>query len=280
MIEGLVKGNMLINRVITALFLAPLFVFAMYNLNRPYFSLLIAIIVLIAAWEWASFVKIKSNKNKLFYVLIIFILMALSFKLDVNYQINFLFLIIFWWLINLIWILKYPKLQSFWYKNQLLRGLNGILVIVPTWLSFILIRELLGAGWLLFLLFLIWGADTGAYFVGKNFGKRKLLKKVSPGKTVEGVIGAIAISIVISILALYSNNISYDKWFLYIVLTFLVVVTSVVGDLFESIFKRATNMKDSGSILPGHGGILDRIDSLTSASPVFLIGCLFIENLL
>lgn len=271
---------MLISRVITALFLAPLFVFAMYNLNRPYFSLLIAIIVLIAAWEWTSFVKIKSNKNKSFYVLIIFILMALSFKLDINYQINFLFLIIFWWLINLIWILKYPKLQSFWYKNQLLRGLNGILVIIPTWLSFILIRELLGAGWLLFLLFLIWGADTGAYFVGKNFGKRKLLKKVSPGKTVEGVIGAIATSIVISILALYSNNISYDKWLLYIVLTFLVVIASVVGDLFESIFKRATNMKDSGSILPGHGGILDRIDSLTSAAPVFLIGCLFIENLL
>jgi phosphatidate cytidylyltransferase len=119
---------------------------------------------------------------------------------------------------------------------------------------------------------LIWAADSGAYFVGKAFGKNKLAPKVSPGKSVEGVLGGIGFALIIMLGFLQQQNISIDLYPAYLLLAVVVSSVSVLGDLYESLFKRTSGIKDSGNILPGHGGILDRIDSLTAAAPFFLLG--------
>jgi phosphatidate cytidylyltransferase len=119
---------------------------------------------------------------------------------------------------------------------------------------------------------LIWAADSGAYFVGKAFGKNKLAPKVSPGKSVEGALGGIGFALIIMLGFLQQQNISIDLYPAYLLLAVVGSSVSVLGDLYESLFKRTSGIKDSGNILPGHGGILDRIDSLTAAAPFFLLG--------
>ena len=156
------------------------------------------------------------------------------------------------------------------------KGVVGFLVLVPTWAAIVYIRELEQGPWLIVYMFLmVWGADTGAYFAGKRFGKRKLMPRVSPAKSWAGIGGATVTVLIISMLTQpylhFSQDLSYGIYLLALILLFV----SVVGDLTESMFKRQCGIKDSGSILPGHGGIMDRIDSLTAAAPVFAL-CLIL----
>ena len=125
-----------------------------------------------------------------------------------------------------------------------------------------------GSCYVLYLILIVWFADSGAYFAGKRWGQRKLADKVSPGKTLEGVAGALLMSSIVSLAYLFLESMS----FLFMLLCLFTVIVSILGDLFESLFKRQAGIKDSGQILPGHGGILDRIDSLTSAAPIFVMG--------
>jgi phosphatidate cytidylyltransferase len=155
----------------------------------------------------------------------------------------------------------------------------GFLVLVPTWAAMVYIRELTQGPWLIVYMFLlVWGADTGAYFAGKRFGKRKLLPRVSPAKSWAGVGGASVTVLLVTMTAQqhlhFSQNLSFGIYILALVLLFV----SVVGDLTESMFKRQCGIKDSGSILPGHGGIMDRIDSLTAAAPVFALCLIFFDK--
>ena len=125
----------------------------------------------------------------------------------------------------------------------------------------------------------IWFADSGAYFAGRALGKNKLIPNVSPGKTWEGVAGAIVVTLIVAVVSLDLLNIPSSHFSIFILITFVTVVYSIVGDLSESIFKRMANIKDSGSLLPGHGGMLDRIDSLMSGFPVFFAGLWLMEKL-
>ena len=129
---------------------------------------------------------------------------------------------------------------------------------------------------LLFLFVLIWGADTAAYFSGKKWGKNKLAPLVSPGKSIQGAVGAMIFSILLTFLALWIGRDSFQGWFWATVLSIITVLFSIVGDLFESMLKRRVDLKDSGQLLPGHGGLLDRIDSLTAAAPIFALGALLL----
>ena len=126
---------------------------------------------------------------------------------------------------------------------------------------------------------LIWVADSGAYFTGRAWGKHKLIPNVSPGKSWEGVAGAMVATFITALIAIDLLNIPSTQSFLFVFVTLVTVVYSVIGDLSESMFKRMANMKDSGKILPAHGGILDRIDSLTSGLPVFIAGLWLMEKL-
>jgi phosphatidate cytidylyltransferase len=175
----------------------------------------------------------------------------------------------------------YPRGSNYWAKSTLMRGIIGVFVLVPCWLALNYIRNQSdGIYALLFLLILIWGADTTAYFVGKKFGRTKLAPQVSPGKTVVGLYAALICTFIIACIALLICQIPLRFWFGGILISLITVFFSIIGDLTESMLKRAAKLKDSGQILPGHGGLLDRIDSLTAAAPIFVSSVLIFSSLM
>jgi len=160
--------------------------------------------------------------------------------------------------------------------GPILSTLSGLLILFSTWVALVALHRsgAAGPGYVLLLLALVWAADTGAYFAGKRWGRRKLAPTISPGKTLEGVGGGFALAMVVVIagwFALSSNGSSFAPFLAIGVAT---IAFSVLGDLYESMLKRQRSLKDSGTLLPGHGGMLDRIDSLTAASPAFTFGIL------
>ncbi|WP_146644637.1 phosphatidate cytidylyltransferase, partial [Salmonella enterica] len=180
-----------------------------------------------------------------------------------------------WWVVALLLVLFYPGSAAIWRNSKTLRLIFGLLTIVPFFWGMLALRawhydenHYSGAIWLLYVMILVWGADSGAYMFGKLFGKHKLAPKVSPGKTWQGFIGGLATAAVISW--------GYGMWanlnvapVILLICSVVAALASVLGDLTESMFKREAGIKDSGHLIPGHGGILDRIDSLTAAVPVF-----------
>jgi len=150
--------------------------------------------------------------------------------------------------------------------------LIGLLVLLPAWQGLVLLKHWPLGNWLILsVMVLVWAADIGAYFSGRAFGKRKLAPQVSPGKSWEGVYGGLAVSLVITLVVGISRDWGVGQILLGLLGAALVVMASVIGDLTESMFKRRSGIKDSSNLLPGHGGVLDRIDSLTAAIPLFAV---------
>ncbi|HNJ85279.1 MAG TPA: phosphatidate cytidylyltransferase, partial [Agitococcus sp.] len=157
-----------------------------------------------------------------------------------------------------------------WARNILLVP-TGLILLIPAWAGLTDLHQA-SPWWLLYVFCLVWGADTGAYFAGRKFGKHKLAPSVSPGKTIEGFVGGlITTSMLIVAVAIY-RDLSAIRFVAFVGLSLLTVLASVLGDLLESMVKRQAGVKDSGNIFPGHGGALDRIDSLTAAAPLFALG--------
>jgi len=269
---------MLKSRVITALILAPLALWAIWSSSSEVFALGLAVIIALAAWEWARLCGLQATAGRLAYAVFITALLFGVYSLlqqGVSPAVILLPALI-WWLLALVSVVAYPRSGKLW-RNGLTRGVAGILVLVPSWAALLLLHKHFGPGFVILLMLLIWAADTGAYFSGRAFGKRKLAPQVSPGKTWEGVIGGMA-------LALLSAAIS-TRWLepgdgmaMFLLLVVLTVALSVLGDLLESLCKRVAAVKDSGELLPGHGGVLDRIDSLTAAAPLFTMGLLWLSR--
>ena len=247
-------------------------------------------IIAIGAWEWARFMGLVNTIQRLGYVVMTSALIALLwFMLPVDetwlvisgiqHEItSMLWLSTIWWLFAAFLMFSYPKSSPFWAKNKFIIALFGWLTLVPTWLAFMVLRtndymldEFQGAQLLMYLFMLVWSADVGAYFVGKSLGKHKLMPNVSPGKTIEGFLGGVVCAGILTVIVGISLQWSSDKFMTALLVTLLITSISVLGDLTESMFKRQAGVKDSGSILPGHGGILDRIDSLTATAPVFAL---------
>jgi phosphatidate cytidylyltransferase len=183
--------------------------------------------------------------------------------------------ILFWlsavavWLMSLTWVTRYPKYDG-WYNSSLF--FLGIVLIISAVTALFSLWSL-SPWWLMYVFLLVWGADSGAYFVGRKFGMRKLAPQVSPNKSIEGFVGGlITSSLVIMVVALVFLKLSLVALFAFLILSLFTVLASVLGDLFESMIKRRAGIKDSGRILPGHGGVLDRVDSLLAAAPVFAAG--------
>jgi phosphatidate cytidylyltransferase len=269
---------MLKHRILTAIILIPIFLLLLFKLPAGWFCFVTGAVVIWGAWEWSYFMGIKRFWLTLIYPLIMSFALFAAMWLYIP---SIIIAAMIWWLFALLLVIKYPKMSQFWGQSVIVRGLMGIMTLVPCWLAINFIRNIPDNGIyiLLFIFVLIWGADSGAYFTGRWWGKNKLAPAVSPGKTWQGLFGALIITLAITLGTLLWTHAPYAIWFGACVVAFITVLFSVTGDLFESMLKRKEGLKDSGQLLPGHGGILDRIDSLTAAAPAFLFGILFMQKL-
>ena len=281
---------MLKHRIITALILAPATIASIFYLPLPYFAALMLVVMAIGAWEWGPLMGFSNKRRRLVFVAITSLLIGALWHYFPLLEIWFaksqlqnpilyiLWLAVAWWVVSAALTFLYPKYSKFWSSHRSVRGLFGWLTLVPTWLAFIVLRSsdyqtdpYLGSQLIMFLFLMVWSADIGAYFVGKAFGKHKLLPNVSPGKTMEGFLGGVVVACILVTVAGLTMDWKASQFYLVIPITILITTVSVLGDLNESMFKRQAGIKDSGSILPGHGGILDRIDSLTATAPIYAL---------
>jgi phosphatidate cytidylyltransferase len=269
-------------RLLTAAVLVPLLIWGIIALPTPYLAVLLGIVIAQGGWEWSGLMKMPDAAQRVGYLAVMIACISMAgyaLSLPSNDWLALPAVSLLWWVFASIWVLRYPRNTKCW-TRQAMQGMIGILVLIPAWISVIALH---GSGeqgpyWVLYLLSLIWVADSSAYFGGRRFGKHKLAPQVSPGKSWEGVLSALIVSGVYAIGAAYWFHIDGNQWLFFIVLSMITVVFSILGDLAESMFKRHAGIKDSGNLLPGHGGVLDRIDSITAAAPVFLVGA-WIGNL-
>lgn len=271
---------MLTQRLFAAIVLIPVVILCLFFLPLLGFASIVIVICALAAWEWAQFLAIKSLKNRYLFTLIITFSIVFIYYLSANIVEHTIILKVIllcslvWWLVAFLLVVSYPRSVTLW-QNKPTKILLAYFTLLPFFLGMVELRSIdyfndpyRGAFWLLYVLVLVWATDSGAYFAGRAFGKHKLAPKVSPGKTIEGFFGGVALSLIISIIVYFSDYFPIS-FFNLIVCSILAIFSSVVGDLTESMFKREAKIKDSGNLIPGHGGILDRIDSLTAAIPVF-----------
>ncbi len=272
-------------RIITAIILAPLVMAGIFWLPLPWFIVAIAFITLVGFWEWTQFIESPSRLLKLIpgvavSALSLYLLPLDSISLD-NVASGHLWMLGIgtgWWLFASVLAISYPRSASLWQASSLLRHGFGLLTLLPFFWSVLLLRAedmaldpYHGAKLVLFVCFIVWAADSGAYFAGKRFGKHKMAPKVSPNKTIEGLIGGVVTALIAGWLTAQWFDIQFTSSTTLVITTLLTVVISVLGDLVESMFKRVSGIKDSGNLIPGHGGVLDRIDSLTAAFPIFTL---------
>lgn len=264
------------NRIITALailiVLLPIFLFVQIET----FSFLLLPIVAMAAWEWARLLKF-SVKHALLYCLAVLLAIPMMWS-NALLAPTLVLCAIFFWVIYVPYAL-YSGVHTIKSGERIFLMLMGIAVLCTCWLGFVGARQY-GTSYLLSLLAVIWMSDIGAYFIGRAWGKHRLAAQISPGKTIEGALGGTLLSLIFVILLTLSNKleptflgtaVARHGWISAVLLTILTISTGIIGDLFESLLKRQANMKDSGHFLPGHGGILDRIDALLPAIPLALL---------
>jgi phosphatidate cytidylyltransferase len=187
-----------------------------------------------------------------------------------------LFIGLFWWLLVPVFLLRYTKKNGLWLFSSLSRSVIGFCVFVPFAVALSLVQAKFGSYYLLYVLVLVWANDTGAYFVGRSFGKIPLAPSISPNKTLEGVYGGLILGLIVAICGGFLLGVHGIRLAFWVALGMVVSLWSVLGDLFESMLKRQAGIKDSGTLLPGHGGIYDRVDSLTAALPLFALGLLLL----
>ncbi len=284
---------MLKQRIITAVLLLPLLVGIFFYLSLDYFATAIIITVFMMAQEWARLVGLKKLIYTYSFAFVVTALNLLIWSLADN--------LVVWpspsWPSEIVWdiplvvltfglfavfiasliVFTYSRLPK-WWANGIVIAILG-LILLPTF--FVTLASIRNAGYmadyfrggeLLLLMFcLIWAADTGAYFVGKAFGRRKMAPNVSPNKTWEGFLGGISLSFVVAWIGASIIHLEITDYFVFTLVVLLLAVFSVIGDLFESALKRVNNIKDSGKLLPGHGGLLDRLDSTLVVAPLYFL---------
>jgi phosphatidate cytidylyltransferase len=259
-------------RILTALVLGALLLGVLLGAPGWAVRALFGAFIAAGAWEWAAFLGPRAQPLRLYYVLGI-ALLALALRRYADSAHDFavvMHIAVAWWFVALGWILLAPQRVTAWGA-----ALAGPLALVPTWLALTRMAEAWphGRQWALFALLLAFAADIGAFFAGRSFGRVKLAPRVSPGKSWEGVLGGMLLALAVAW--------GGAAWFgvparSFLPLCLVAAAFSVVGDLTESLFKRASGLKDSGTLIPGHGGVLDRIDSTLAATPVLVTGLLWL----
>lgn len=264
-------------RVYTAVALVVPFVAILLFGSWLLFASLAGLVVVMAAWEWSALAGCSRIHSRALYVAMIAssgVLMGwLLAWTSPSQNLQLLFAVAtVWWGVALLWVQGYPSSSVIW-GSSLVRLIMGWFVLVPAWLAFLYLRAQPAGAWLvLMVVFTVAAADIGAYFTGRAFGRIKLAKSVSPGKTWEGVIGGLLFVVMLAAIA----NVFFIRgnWLSLFAIVVPTACVSVLGDLLESMLKRHQGVKDSGSLLPGHGGFMDRIDGLVAAAPVFALAVL------
>lgn len=277
---------MLKQRVITALIMAGLFLGAIAYLPLPGLALFFGVFISMGAWEWSSLAGWQKPAFRAAYVLLVMSALAILYQYcgmgdqPQPEQVQpLLGLACLWWTFALLWVKGYPSSAVLW-RSLFMRSAMGLFILVPGWMSAIYLLALPQGGSLMVtLVIVVAAADIGAYFAGRRFGRHKLAVLVSPSKTWEGFWGGVAACTLLAVLLWYflpggAAHIGLTSVVVVVVVTGLV---SVVGDLTVSMVKRESGVKDTGSLLPGHGGVLDRLDSMCAAAPVFALGLLLVD---
>lgn len=267
---------MLKERVITGAVLAAIATAAIAFLPSNVFAIVtLVILVGVGAWEWAGLTGVTETFPRLLAPLPAVLIG--QFLLIAKWPvIPVLMMSVVVWAIILGLLATYQRGTDLYSRVPILLKVMGVLVLVPAWYALSHLHGL-HYGYVFYVIGLVALADIAAYFTGKRFGKTKLAPELSPGKTREGMFGAMAVALVWAVIGAFMSDLPQRDWFTFVLLSLVVAVMSVAGDLFESLVKREAGVKDSGSILPGHGGILDRIDSLVAAVPLFTLGLLWIK---
>ncbi len=266
-------------RIATAVVLAPLAIAAVLWAPAPVFAAVIAGVALLGLWEWTRMVGVPTRATRALIVAAVgVIILAIWLAASPRLLVAAIVTGVLWWLLALVWL----RFSSFGAErttaNCVLKTVIGALIVIAAWAALVHLRGVaLGPWWTLYALGLVWAADIGAYFAGRAFGRRKLAPGISPGKTWAGVWGALGGASLLAVAAgAWGFGLDAGMLAALLILTLLSVVFSIVGDLIESLIKRHSNCKDSGTLLPGHGGVFDRIDSILAATPVFAAGKLLI----
>jgi phosphatidate cytidylyltransferase len=262
---------MLRSRVLTALALALLLVGAILYSPPMVTTAILGLILVIGAWEWSAFLAVRVAWRALYVLLLVLCGAAAVYRgLDPQHFAWAMIVAVLWWSVALLWIAAAPQRVGW-----LAAALAGALALLPTWIALVHIDThwSRGSQWTLFVLALSFAADTGAFFAGRQFGRLPLAPRVSPKKTWEGVMGGMLLALAVGAFG--------AVWFRLAPLRFVPLCLaaagfSVIGDLTESLFKRHVHLKDSGRLFPGHGGVLDRVDSVTAATPVITLGLIWL----
>ncbi len=279
---------MLKERIITALIMIGVLLAALFFFSSQAFAFVLLGIAAVAAWEWADLSSLSSQVERVAYASVVVVIIAIlgnylnlvntSFMEKVWLNVaasahlrDLLGLGVLFWAFALLWVLSYPGSASIW-GNKWLRAVMGLLVLVPSVTALLYVNaQEQGQAVFLYLIGIVSSADVGAYFVGRAYGNKKLAPNVSPGKSWAGFWGgAAAVAIFALIVGVFLDvlGLTYLKL---VAVTVIAALASVLGDLLESMVKRHRGIKDSSQLLPGHGGVMDRIDSLSAAAPVFVL---------
>jgi len=259
---------MLLTRILTAIVLVIVLAVVLFWLPKALALGALGLLTLAGAWEWAAFAGLTRTAGRAAYVAACLVLITVlwGFVSSAGGFRCIMTVTLLWWMIAFLWVALAPTKG-----RPVLAGLAGLVALPPMWIAMAHLFDsgVLGRELLIFALLLGWAADVGAYFGGRRFGRTKLAPRVSPNKTWEGVLGGLLAGSIVAVAGLAWFGFSAEA---FLPLCIAALLASVVGDLTESMFKRQVGIKDSGTILPGHGGVLDRIDSLTAAIPILSLG--------
>ncbi|MFT4197088.1 MAG: phosphatidate cytidylyltransferase [Pseudoxanthomonas sp.] len=289
-------------RVLAALVMAPLAIAAILLLPTPWLAALAALVFLIGLWEWLKLAGIDDTLPRTILValnLLLMVLLTWASRSSGGFSPAPFQMVVLagvaWWLLALLWLRCYGFGSDLHGRAKLAKLAGATLAVVPAWCALCLLHSGNFAGfdpatgpacrwrigatcllvnprlWLLIALAIVWAADSGAYFAGRRFGRRRLAPRISPNKTLEGLLGGLLAGVAVGLLGALIAGVDGRQLPWMALVAASTVLASVLGDLFESLLKRHCGAKDSGNLIPGHGGILDRIDGVLAALPVFLL---------
>ena len=273
-------------RLLAALIVAPIAILGVLFVPTPILAALRAVVFLAALWEWLKLAEVDDTLARATLLLCnaaVMAALAWGSRSAQGGSFALLQLVVLigvaWWLLAMLWMKHYHFAADHDSHARAFKLLAGTLAVIPAWCALGLIHagQPNGHRWLLLALFLVWAADTGAYFAGRKFGGklfggRKLAPRISPNKTIEGLLGGIVLAVLVAIAGALLIGIDAARLPAVVLVAIVTVLFSVVGDLFESLLKRHVGAKDSSQLIPGHGGVLDRIDSVLAALPAFALG--------